>query len=62
MHFMEKPNIDPGKIIQLIQTRPGIYRMDGRDKLRIVRELPNSDQRFDLLENLFTVLAVSDAA
>ena len=62
VHFMEKPNIDPGKIIQLIQTRPGIYRMDGRDKLRIVRELPNSDQRFDLLENLFTVLAVSDAA
>lgn len=45
VQFVEEPNIDPMKIITLIQTKPKIYRMDGQDKLRIIGDFPDADAR-----------------
>jgi len=50
--FDEKPNIDPMKIIGLIQKKPAIYKLDGQTKLRIVKDLESPDTRFDAIESL----------
>ncbi len=54
--FKENPDLDPMTIIQLIQKQPRRYRLDGQDKLRIVQELPEGEQRIravgELLERL----------
>lgn len=46
VQFVEEPDIDPMKVITLIQTKPKIYRMDGQDKLRIIGDFPDASARF----------------
>ena len=43
--FDDKPNIDPIKVIQLIQKRPWVFKLDGQDKLRFEIELPTVEER-----------------
>jgi transcription-repair coupling factor (superfamily II helicase) len=54
--FHEKPDVDPGTIIRLIQQKPRIYKLDGQDKLRISLDLPEPADRLraagELLESL----------
>ena len=50
--FEDKPNIDPMKVIQLIQKRPWIFKLDGQDKLRFEVELPTVETREDWLFKL----------
>ena len=54
--FSEKPNIDPLKIINLIQTQAKLYRLDGQDKLRfsIPSELP--EERIEVVEKVLESL------
>lgn len=54
--FDEKPNLDPMKIITLIQTESKIYKLDGNDKLRITKDLENIDKRFKFLDDLYHYL------
>jgi transcription-repair coupling factor (superfamily II helicase) len=35
MIFENKPNIDPMKVIQLIQKRPWVFKLDGQDKTAV---------------------------
>ena len=55
--FVEEPNLDPMKIITLIQTKPKIYKMDGQDKLRIISDLPDAESRFAATEMLLAELS-----
>ncbi|NOX92694.1 MAG: transcription-repair coupling factor, partial [Gammaproteobacteria bacterium] len=57
LQFVEEPNIDPMKIISLIQTQAKTYRMDGQDKLRIISDLPDAGARFAAVELLLAELA-----
>ena len=61
IEFHSKPNIDPIRIIELIQ-RDRAYRLDGGEKLRITKELPDAESRFEELKSLFTRLASKQAA
>jgi transcription-repair coupling factor (superfamily II helicase) len=45
MVFEQKPNIDPLKVITLIQKRPWVFKLDGQDKLRFEIELPTLEER-----------------
>ena len=54
--FNEKPNVDPMKIINLIQTESQTYIIDGNDKLRISKDLQDIDTRFKFLNDLFQYL------
>ncbi len=54
--FTREPAIDPAAVIRLIQEQPERYRLDGSEKLRIVMELPEPEQRFGLLEELLEEL------
>ena len=57
--FNEKPNIDPMKIINLIQTESKTYKLDGNDKLRISKNLEDIDRRFAFLNDLYQYLATT---
>ncbi|MCB1745889.1 MAG: transcription-repair coupling factor [Gammaproteobacteria bacterium] len=52
IEFHAQPNVDPMSIIELVQTDPD-YRFDGGDKLRVVKELPDAQARFEELRTLF---------
>ena len=56
VQFVEKPNVDPMAVIQLIQGQPKHYKMDGPDKLRISLELPDASTRFNAARGLLTAL------
>ena len=57
VQFVEEPNIDPMKIIQLIQTQAKTYKMDGQDKLRIISDLPDAEARIAAVELLLDELS-----
>ena len=57
--FDEQPKIDSMKIIELIQKRPGSFKLDGQDKLRITKEIEDLEQRVDWLLKLLDDIALS---
>jgi transcription-repair coupling factor (superfamily II helicase) len=60
--FNAQPNIDPMTVITLIQTKPNIYKMDGQDKLRIVKNMPDAKARADVVEDCLNLLSEKKAA
>jgi len=60
--FNSKPNIDPMLIINLIQTQSSIYKLDGKDKLKITKEFETPEQRIQFLNNLFSGFKAKNAA
>jgi transcription-repair coupling factor (superfamily II helicase) len=54
--FEEQPNIDPMAIIQLIQSQPAKYKLDGQDKLRFIDFIPDASDRIEALYTLFKYL------
>ncbi len=59
--FQPEPNIDPMAIIQLIQQQPKIFKLDGQDKLRMVRELEDGESRIQAADELLDLLLQSAA-
>ncbi len=47
--FEGKPDIDPAHILRLIQTRPTEYKLDGVDRIRFIREMPESNERIEMV-------------
>ncbi|MDF1588944.1 MAG: transcription-repair coupling factor [Gammaproteobacteria bacterium] len=43
--FDKEPNIEPLTIIQLIQSQPAKYKLDGQDKLRFIDNMQDADSR-----------------
>jgi len=55
--FNRNPNINPLKIIELIQAEPQQYRFDGKQTLRIACQNVELESRFEQVENLLKKLA-----
>jgi transcription-repair coupling factor (superfamily II helicase) len=55
--FEKEPNIEPMTIIQLIQSQPAKYKLDGQDKLRFTDDMPDADSRLLALHTLLDNLA-----
>ena len=61
--FGEKPNINPGKLIELIQTKPKLYKFNGTDTLHLTKELaPDATRITDISELLQTLSEQQKAA
>jgi transcription-repair coupling factor (superfamily II helicase) len=56
LQFESKPNVDPMTVIQLIQSQPKHYRMDGPEKLRIKLDLPDAQTRLQAARGLLASL------
>ncbi len=54
--FTASPNINPMKIIQLIQSDPKQYRFDGKQTLRIQCQSGELEDRFKQVEDLLKKL------
>ncbi len=54
--FRDKPNVDPRRIIELIQRSPRVYQLAGQDKLRIIRELPDAITRLQAARDILLLL------
>jgi len=62
MFFHAQTSIVPGNVINLIQSEPSVYKLDGQDKLRIIKELPDARTRFNMFDSLLDRIACRDAA
>ena len=60
--FQPDANIDSVRIIQLIQTAPNIYKLDGQDTLRINKEVPDAQSRLEILKYIFNEITLNIAA
>ena len=60
--FLEKPNIDPMRVIELIQTKSSVYKLDGKDKLRITQSLQEPGLRLKFVADLLQHLVQQQAA
>ncbi len=54
--FNDNPNINPINIIKLIQEKPDIYKLDGKNKLRFYMSLEDNDKRFQAVMELLELL------
>ena len=55
--FNQQPDIDPMKIINLIQSMPNTYKLDGNDKLKLLEPIEKVEHRIKELEELFKQLS-----
>ncbi len=56
IEFSDKPNVDPLKIIKLIQNQSKKYRLDGPTKLRFSVDTHDIKERIGVIENVLTEL------
>ena len=57
IEFIEKPDIDPGAILRLLQSEPRRYKLDGPNRLRILGEMPEVDDRVKTIKTLLDRLS-----
>jgi transcription-repair coupling factor (superfamily II helicase) len=50
--FQPNPSIDPTKVIQLIQTQPQTFKLDGPDRLKFFTSLDSPENKIDFVERL----------
>ncbi len=56
IEFNDKPNVEPIKIIQLIQKRSAYFRLDGPTRLRFNLDAHERQDRISLIENIVQLL------
>ncbi len=56
IEFGDKPNVEPIKIIQLIQKRSSHFRLDGPTRLRFNLDAHERKDRIQLIENILGLL------
>ncbi|HSW94305.1 MAG TPA: transcription-repair coupling factor [Gammaproteobacteria bacterium] len=56
IEFTDKPNIEPMKIIQLIQKRSAYFRLDGPTRLRFNLDPHERNDRLRLVDNILELL------
>jgi transcription-repair coupling factor (superfamily II helicase) len=55
--FGPEPNVDPAKLVRLIQTEPERYKLDGTEKLRFFRDMPEPQTRIATVKGLLEAVA-----
>lgn len=52
IEFGRETNIDPFRLIQIVQTRPATYKLEGGQTLKFIENMPEIDQRLTVIERL----------
>jgi transcription-repair coupling factor (superfamily II helicase) len=55
--FGPEPKVDAAKLVRLIQQQHRVYKLDGKDKLRFVKDLPDAATRVAEVEGLLEGIA-----
>jgi transcription-repair coupling factor (superfamily II helicase) len=61
IEFTERPDIDPGVILRLLQSEPKRYRLDGGNRMRIIGDFPDADSRLQAVHELLRALSAGAA-
>jgi transcription-repair coupling factor (superfamily II helicase) len=56
LEFEDKPNIEPIKIIHLIQKYPNVYRLQGSTRLNITTQTSSASARYDFVAQMLRLL------
>lgn len=62
IEFEKQPQLDPMRLLQLIQQQPHIYRFDGQQILRFQCDCDSAAERIDTLNQLLDTLQEKQAA
>ncbi len=54
--FVENPNINIEQLMRAVASNPNEYRFTGTESIQVSREMPDSDTRFKLVEDVFTLV------
>ncbi len=54
--FGPEPKVDAAKLVQLIQQQHKVYKLDGKDKLRFIKDLPDAEARAAEVEGLLAAI------
>ncbi len=57
IEFVEKPDIDPGTILRLLQSALRTYRLDGPNRLRILGDMPDVESRIKMIHKFLEALS-----
>lgn len=55
--FHNKPNIDPMKVMQLVQRKPWVFQLDGQDKIKFTKEFTDLQDRSTWISQLLRDIA-----
>ena len=58
--FGSEPDIDTARLVDLIQKKPGKFRFDGGNTLRLFGEFSTEDERFTIVSDMLALLAGQD--
>ena len=56
--FSPQPNIDTAELIKLIQTQASVYKFDGSEKLRFVKNFSDLEAKTEFLQGLLKQLCI----
>lgn len=54
--FVENPQINIDNLMRTIASNPKEYRFTGTESIQVSRVMPDAEQRFDMIENLFDIV------
>eukprot|EP01093_Parvamoeba_rugata_P011000 TRINITY_DN29_c0_g1_i3.p1 TRINITY_DN29_c0_g1~~TRINITY_DN29_c0_g1_i3.p1 ORF type:complete len:1169 (+),score=297.13 TRINITY_DN29_c0_g1_i3:8470-11976(+) len=57
IEFKESTNVDPGYIIQLVQTKPNTFKFEGSQKLRLVKQTDTAKARIAFISDIIADFA-----
>ena len=52
IEFGRETNINPFRLIQIVQTRPATYKLEGGQALKFIENMPEIDQKIAVIERL----------
>jgi len=58
LEFAAETQVNPLTLVKMVQNQPQRYKLEGADKLRVIQENKNPEQRFKMIEKLLGELAV----
>jgi transcription-repair coupling factor (superfamily II helicase) len=56
IEFIDKPDVDPGIILRLLQATPKTYKLDGPNRLRILGDMPEVETRIKAIRRFLDAL------
>jgi transcription-repair coupling factor (superfamily II helicase) len=60
--FFPKAPIDPASVITLLQSAPKTYRLDGPERIRVSRDMPDANSRLEMIAQVLNALKSTESS
>ena len=60
--FRDNSNINTSRILEFIESAPENYKLDGQDKIKIIKDLEKKESRIEFLEYFLDEIVLEEAA